>query len=212
MDEKDHLRFIHVLFEFNDTASADRNLNRRLIKLRDVGRPSVKQGKEAPRKLLVMLHAFCMMPNHYHMLVSPVVKDGVSLFMKKINGGYSKYFNEKYERNGALFQGKYKKISITDDQHFSHIPYYIHFNPLDLMPENKEWRKRKATSTRGSLVFLENYRWSSHLDYIGEKNFPSVTQRDMLFDFFGGPLGYKKSLHGVLKSFSIENVKNCTLE
>src|SRR3989344_3808259 len=124
MDEKDHFRFIHDLFEFNDTASADHNFHR-ITQLRDVGRPSVESRR--PRKLLVNLHAFCLMPNHYHLLVSPLHDTGISLFMKKLNGGYAKYFNERYKRSGALFQGKYKSVSIKSDPHFLWIPYYIHF-------------------------------------------------------------------------------------
>jgi len=60
--------------------------------------------------MLVDILAFVLMPNHYHLLVMPRQDDAISLFMKKLNMGYAKYFNEKYDRSGALFQGEYKSI------------------------------------------------------------------------------------------------------
>ncbi|MBI2047685.1 MAG: transposase [Parcubacteria group bacterium] len=205
MNEKDYFRFIHDLFEFNDQQGSSFN-NYHFQKSLDVGRPEIRR----PRKLLINLHAFCLMPNHYHLLVSPLVEDGISLFMKKLNGGYAKYFNEKYKRSGALWQGKYKAVPIKGDPHFSWIPYYIHFNPLDLvMPE---WRERGIKNPKKAEQYLKSYRWSSHLDYLGIKNFPSLTQRDYLLDFFEGEKGYKESVPDMLGSFSLENEQDITLE
>ena len=150
------------------------------------------------------------MPNHYHLLVTPLVENGVSLFMKKLNGGYAKYFNEKYERSGALFQGKYKSVPIDTDAHFLYIPYYIHFNPLDI--EMYEWRDRGVKNFKEAEKYLQKYRWSSHLDYLGTKNFPSVTQRDALLDFFKGEEEYAKSSARMLKDFSTEQIEDVSLE
>ena len=150
------------------------------------------------------------MPNHYHLLLSPRVENGISLFMKKLNGGYAKYFNEKYDRSGALWQGRYKQVAIETDRHFLYIPYYIHFNPLDLFAP--EWRKQCLAKPKKAQEFLQTYRLSSHLDYLGEKNFPSVTDRKFFLEFFGGTAGYKKSVSKMLKDFSIDNVAEITLE
>lgn len=59
--------------------------------------------------------------------------------MRKLGVGYANYFNQKYQRSGTLFQGRYKLILVKEDAHFIHLPYYIHFNPLDLAM--LEWRK-----------------------------------------------------------------------
>ena len=209
LDDKDCLRFIHDLFEFNDTAPADANFHRHTQQMMDIGRPSFEK-KRRGRKLLVQLHAFCLMPNHYHLLVSPIVEDGIPQFMKKLNMGYAKYFNERYERVGALFQGKYKSVPITTDRHFLWIPYYLHFNPLDL--NFPEWRTQEIKNKSKALEYLKTYRWSSHCDYAGIKNFPSLTQRGFLLDFFGGEKGYTKSLTQALGSFDIEMVEGMTLE
>jgi len=151
-----------------------------------------------------------MMSNHYHLLLSPVVENGISLFMKKLNGGYAKYFNEKYERSGALFQGKYKSVHIDNDRHFLFIPYYIHFNPLDL--KYPEWRNRDIKDLNGAIEYLKDYRWSSHLDYLGIKNFPSVTQRETLLNNFGSIKEYTDALKGELKNFSQEGFEDIAIE
>jgi len=211
LDQKDYLRFIHDLFEFNDTANVNSNNSRHSKELLDIGCPVVGKRKERkPRELLVKIHFFCLMPNHYHLLVSPIVDDGIPRFMKKLNMGYAKYFNEKNGRVGALFQGKYKSVLVTRDAHFLHLPYYIHFNPLDLqMPE---WRKRKIRNPKQAYEYLKSYRWSSHLDYLGIKNFPSVTQRDFFLDFFEDKKAYNRFVKELLAKWDDSSVAGITLE
>ncbi len=207
MDQRDYFRFIHNLFEFNDVAPAEHNFHR-AAQLRDIGRLSI--GRQHKRTLLVQIHCFCLMPNHYHFLVSPLVENGIPLFMKKINMGYAKYFNERYKRSGALFQGKYKSIPIKGDPHFSWIPYYIHFNPLDVtMPE---WRERGIKNPKKAEAYLKTYRWSSHLDYLGKKNFPSLTQRNFYLKFFDGEKGYRESMSNMLHNFSVQTGESVMLE
>ena len=205
LNKKDYYRFIHNLFEFNNQYDIGNN-NFYFSQTMDIGCPqfeSKNNRRKTPRKLLIKLHAFCLMPNHYHLLVTPLVDDGIPRFMKKLNMGYAKYLNEKYRRSGALWQGKYKSVPIKGDPHFSWIPYYIHFNPLDLaMPE---WREGGVKNPRKAIDYLNTYRWSSHLDYAGEKNFPSLTQRGDLLEFFGGEKRYRESLSDMLKDFSAED-------
>ncbi len=209
MNKRDYCRFVHDLFEFNDVANVSFNNTRDFFKRQDVGRPVFHQKKHS-RKLLVTLHAFCLMPNHYHLLVSPSVEHGISLFMKKLNGGYAKYFNERYKRSGALFQGKYKSVPVVDDPHFSYIMHYIHLNPLDLF--SPKWKERRVSNLAQAKKFLDSYKWSSHLDYLGKKNLPSLTQRDFMLDFFGGKNGYKKAYFSILCNFNVDILGKATLE
>ena len=124
--------------------------------------------------------------------------------------GYAMYFNQKYKRSGALFQGRYKTVHVSNEAHFIHLPYYIHLNPLDLaMPE---WRNRKLKNYNKATEVLNNYRWSSHLDYLGKENFPSVTQRNFLLDFFDGTTGYKNKINAWLKELDPESIKEILLE
>ena len=213
LDEQDHFRFIHDLYEFNNEDPV-LNFNYFLVRNKSIDKSidvRRRYGKESqPRKLIVDIHAFCLMPNHYHLMISPRVDKGIPLFMKKLNGGYAKYFNEKYERSGALFQGRYKSIVVTEEHHFIHLPYYIHCNPLDIISE--QWRAKKMNDRKSAINFLESYRWSSHLDYLGKKNFPSVISDDFLQSYFGGKLAYKNSIYTWLKNFDSENVSLVDLE
>ena len=193
--DKDHLRFISNLQAFNNTKPVENNGYFLFRKSIDIASRYI--GKEG--EPLVSVHAFCLMPNHYHLLLSPLVDNGIPFFMKKLNIGYVKYFNIKNKREGALFQGRYKSVPITNEAHFIHIPYYIHCNPLDI--RMREWRGRKIKSSKEALKFLNSYRWSSHLDYLGKPNFPSVTQRDFLLEYFGGIEGYREAMDKWIESF-----------
>lgn len=207
LDDKDHLRFIHDLFEFNDTAPVN-NITYFFDKNPKVfARPYIER---RPRELLIEILAFSLMPNHYHLFLRPRFDDGVTRFMKKLNMGYARYFNEKYQRTGALFQGRYKSIAVTNEPHFIYLPYYVHLNPLDLV--TPEWRERTLRNPEKALKFLDSYRWSSHLDYAGKKNFPSVTHREFLTECFGGPEQYKQNLKQWLQNLNLESIRHLTLE
>ncbi len=209
LDNSDYLRFVHDLFEFNDQGAAVNTsyfFKNQYIDF--VSRYIEKEQRK--RKFLVNIIAFCLMPNHYHLLLSSVAEGGITMFMRKLNIGYAKYFNQKYEREGALFQGRYKAVPIVSESHFIYIPYYIHLNPLDL--KFPEWRNKEIKNYKEAFKFLENYRWSSFLDYIGKKNFPSVTQREFLNKFFNGPEQYKKDTAEWLKMMDLAEIKDLILE
>ncbi len=177
---------------------------------KEVGLQYIKK-ERTPRKLLVDVLVFTLMPNHFHLMIRQKTEDGITKFMRKIGTGYTNYFNKKYERVGSLFQGKYKSVRIATEQHLIHLPYYIHMNPLDMIAP--KWRQKEITNYHKALLFLESYRWSSHSDYIGKKNFPSVTQRDFLLKLFDGIPNYKKSFIQWLKERDLENIgDDITLE
>lgn len=208
LEDKDYLRFIHDLFEFNDQNSP---LNLTYYfkhkQSKEVPLPKIKR---EPRKLLVEILIFCLMPNHFHLMVKQKIEGGITSFMRKLGTGYTNYFNQKYERVGSLFQGVYKIAHLKNETHFIHFPYYVHLNPLDL--KFLEWRSEKLKNYKETMKFLENYRWSSFLDYIGKKNFPSVTQREFLLEFFEGPEQYKKDTMKWLKGMDLEEIKDIVLE
>lgn len=204
IDEDDYFRFIHDLFEFNDTAPAIA-FNYKFSEIR-----SQKIDGRKPRKLLAHLLTFSLMPNHFHLLLEQKEENGISDFLRKLGVGYAMYFNHKYKRSGALFQGRFKAVLIKDEAHFIHLPYYIHANPLDL--KAPRWRSGEIDNREEAMEFLENYRWSSFLDYTGKKNFPSVTQRDLLLNISGGESEYKKHFIDWLRHMDIKIFDNLTLE
>jgi putative transposase len=203
IDKQDYLRFIHDLFEFNNenpTLNFSRSFNseKPMNEIQPRSHLLLKAREKEPRKLLVKILIFVLMPNHFHLLLQQKKENGISRFMQKLGTGYTMYFNQKYERIGGLFQGRFKAVVLEEHAHFLHLPYYLHTNPLDLLLD------RGSTSIREQLKFLEDYPWSSFSDYIGDKNFPSVTQREFLLEFFGGAEKYRNET----KQWLEEKVKN----
>ena len=184
MNDLDRIRFVHNLYEFNDTAPADPNISYH-FKSMDIVSPYIKERR---RERLVDIHGWCLMNEHYHLLLSELVEGGLSLFLRKLNIGYSKYYNEKYHRSGTLFQSRTKKILIEHESHFLYILHYIHLNPLDYLPGSEEWRVRDHSDIRTAkeaLEYLDTYRWSSYLDYAETKNFPSILTTSLFKEALG---------------------------
>ncbi len=209
-DDEDRFRFIHDLFEFNDEAPAVNLYYKKSSLQFQSYEAKLRKIEREPRKILVDILVFCLMPNHFHLLLRQIKENGIPEFMHKLGTGYTNYFNQKYKRSGSLFQGTYKAVLVEKDAHFIHLPYYIHSNSLDI--KFPEWREREIKNYKEVMEFLENYRWSSFPDYIGKKNFPSVTQREFLLDFFGGSEQYKKDTVKWLKEMDLEEIKDLTLE
>ncbi len=210
-NDSDRYRFIHDLFEFNDSAPTFNALYRFNRQSMEVQPQYIEREGMRPRKLLVDVLAFCLMPNHYHLLVRQRVDDGVINFMKKMGTGYAMYFNQKYNRVGPLFQGRFKAVLVDKESHLLHLPFYIHANPLDIILS--DWQEEKFDPEKAEK-FLGSYRWSSYLDYSGKKNFPSVTQREFLTDYFNN--NFKKEMFTWLKDIhsenNLENIKDVMLE
>lgn len=211
LEDEDYFRFLHDLFEFNDISPAINLYYKGLVfnqpQSYEVG---LRKIARKPRKLLVRILAFCLMPNHYHLLLEQLRTGGITEFMRKLGTGYTNYFNQRYKRNGVLFQGKFKAILLENDSHFVHLPYYIHLNPLDLKFPN--WRNNKIENYKDAIKFLKDYRWNSFPDYIGKSNFPSVTQREFLSSFFKGPKQYEKETINWLRDPSLSSLEHLTLE
>jgi putative transposase len=184
LDDSDRLRFLHDLYAFNDESPTPNY---------------ILSGRHEPynRKVLVHIHAYCLMHNHYHLLLSEAAENGISLFLKKLNGGYAKYFNERYTRAGALWQGKTKKILARRDAHFLYLPFYIHLNPLDF--KYPEWRNGRVHNVKKALEYLNGYRWSSYLDYTGTRNFPSIIHTELLASMLGSKKSQEKEVRSIIR-------------
>ncbi|OGG80592.1 hypothetical protein A3A39_01420 [Candidatus Kaiserbacteria bacterium RIFCSPLOWO2_01_FULL_54_13] len=199
MEDGDRVRFVHDMFEFNDREAANNTLRR--LEMNDFVSRSF-------RDPIIEIHGWCLMPNHYHLLLSELVEGGLTLFIRRLNIGYAKFFNDKYKRDGTLFQGRTKKIRIASDPHFLHILHYIHLNPLDLTKE-KGWRNVEIKNVRAALEHLDKYRWSSYLDYCGKKNFPSVISMELFRDVFRD---YGKTIRSYLKDIELSDIRALLLE
>ncbi len=114
---------------------------------------------------LVAIGAYCLMPNHFHIMLTPLIENGISIFMQKIGTAYSKYYNKKYDRTGTLFEGKFKATHLNTDNYLKYIFSYIHLNPVKLI--QKDWKENGINNVNKTFEYLENYSASSFLDWKG---------------------------------------------
>jgi len=203
LEDKDYFRFIHDLYEFNDL-DAVLNLNFYLRKQDYGNRVPIVRLKE--RKLLVDILCFCLMPTHFHLLVRQIRDDGIKLFLQKLTGGYARYFNTKYKRVGPLFQGPFKASLIEKEEYFLHLSRYIHLNPVELVEPS--WKEQGIKNWAEVYKFLESYRWSSLLDYIGINNYPSVINKGLVEAYFKNPQEYK----AFIADWKAEDLQSITIE
>lgn len=190
-DKQDHLRMIHNLFEFNDNkrASSSFRVNQHLIKKKLTRYDLVNFSEEhrSKREMLVEILAFCLMPNHLHLLLRQIKDGGITKFMRKNGIGCGCYYNKKYKRFGHVFGGRFRVVHITNDDQLKAVFVYIHTNPVAIL--FPKWKENgiKIKDLERVIRFLEKeYRWSSYPDYLGNKNFPSITIREWLINEMGG--------------------------
>jgi len=149
------------------------------------------QGLPSPeRDRFVDVLLFALMPNHIHLLVRQLKDNGISKYMQKIGNGLSNYFRGKYglKLTGHFFQDRFKSVYVKTDEQLMVLFSYIHTNPLSLIEPG--WKENGISNPEKAIHFLESkYRWSSYFDYLGKKNFPSVTERDFLLEVIGGQDG-----------------------
>ncbi len=210
LDSQDYARFVHNLYEFNDSVPAGNAY--RLFDSSDVMDIVSPSFKKADREMLVDIHGWTLMKDHYHLLLSERAENGISLFLRKLNVGYANYVNQRYERKGTLYRGRTKKILINRDAHFLYILHYLHLNSLDYLSGAEKWRLRSKNSIRSvedALRYLDTYRWSSYLDYSGQKNFPSILTTSLFKNAFGN---YSDSLNGYLHDAEHDDTTELFLE
>lgn len=207
-DIDDYYRGIFSIYEFNTMNSVSIK-ERRKIRIRlkkKFTQAKIARGPSSgteneliidERDKLVEVLAFCFMPNHIHLLVKQIKDNGITKFMRKVGTGYAGYFNKKYSRNGYVFQNRFKAINIKDDNQLNVVFIYIHTNPISLI--ESRWKEKGIKNPKKVIKFLENYKWSSYSDYIGKKNFSSVTEREFLLKTMNGIKGCKELVENKIK-------------
>ena len=157
LDKADYLRFIVLLYISNNIEAVHiSNLREQGKFLRDIINLERKE-------TLVDIGTYCLMPNHFHLLIKEKRAGGISEFMKKISTGYSMYFNKRYERTGRLFEGTFKSVHADSDEHLKYLFAYIHLNPIKLI--NPVWKEEGIRNSVEAKLFLNGYSFSSYLDY-----------------------------------------------
>lgn len=154
----DYERFLFSLYLANSDTSihiSNRKPQRLESSLLD---SSIERGKP-----LVEIGAYCLMPNHFHLVLQEIKEDGIALFMQKLCTGYTMYFNKKYERTGSLLAGTFKSKHVADDRYLKHLIAYVHLNPAELF--EAAWKKGGGSLLRVTEG-LRGYPYSSLPDFL----------------------------------------------
>jgi putative transposase len=157
-DPAEHRRFMAYLLLLNDTGHI------RTDELLRRGTPSdLKPWKAEPSEALVAIGAYCLMPNHFHLYVTPLKEGGVSKFMQRLLTAYTMYFNEKHERSGVLLQGAFKAKHVATEEYARYLFSYIHLNAAKIVdPDWKEFGPRDFKRVR---EYVRSYPYSSFGEY-----------------------------------------------
>lgn len=114
---------------------------------------------------LVDIGAYCLMPNHFHLLLREKQEGGTSLFMQKLATAYSMYFNKKNGRTGKLFEGVFRAKHTDTDEYLKYLFAYIHLNPVKII--DPVWKENGIIDRQKAKEHLGNYEYSSYIDYQG---------------------------------------------
>jgi len=188
----DYYRGIFSIYEFNTikqvTIRERRSIRAKIKAEMKTNRDPISVTDS--REKLVEILCFCFMPNHMHLLLRQIKDNGISKFMAKFGIGYGGYFNRKYSRKGYVFQQRFFAVRVKTQKQFETVFVYIHANPVSLI--EPKWKEKGIKNPRKVINFLENYKWSSYQDYVGKKNFPSVTDREFMSKTMGDEEGCRK--------------------
>lgn len=156
-DNQDYQHFVSLLYIFN--TEENRNIYN-LKRNTDFDIYSV-----ANKDPLVSIGAYCLMPNHFHIMLTQNVEGGISKFIQKVMTAYVMYYNNKYQRTGSLFEGKFKSEHTDNDRHLKYLFSYIHLNPVKLI--DRDWKEKVVQNSKKIFDYLRGYEYSSYLDFLG---------------------------------------------
>ncbi|OGF63988.1 hypothetical protein A2Z53_02105 [Candidatus Giovannonibacteria bacterium RIFCSPHIGHO2_02_42_15] len=193
LSKSNYERFLLNLSILNDLDNIQHHLSRF-----DLENPNLIKFKPKP---LVDVLCYCLMPNHYHLLVRQKIDNGIPKFLHKLQMGYSKYFNTLHDRSGNLFQGAYKAVEINNDSQFKYIPLYIHMNPLDLV--EGEWKENGIKDIKKGINFLKEYKWSSLRNYVNGLATPYLNMRTISDLYSSGD--WEEEIRSFLSSLNVRH-------
>jgi putative transposase len=162
VDKHDYRRFLEQLYLLN----TETPLRRDDIGVRDFG-----EILKIPRDgALVAIGTFCLMPNHFHLVLKEITENGITTFMQKLGTAYTMYFNGRYERTGNLFVKPFRSRHIDTDRYLQHLVNYLHCNPAEL--HEPGWKTGHVKNIKVLIQQLTEYPYSS-LGAFENKKFPT---------------------------------------
>ena len=168
----DSLRFLTTLTAFNTTEPTGGLYEISLKKIEN----------KNPEHPLINIVAYCLNPNHFHLLLEQVADNGISKFIQRVAGGYTWYFNQKQNRSGALFQGRFKAKHIKDNDHFLRVSAYINAND----------RIHQIGGESSALVR------SSLREFVGPSLRTGICKKDIVLGQFNSPAEYQNYIEELI--------------
>ena len=182
-DSEDHHRFISLLYASN-------SINNFRIHALNKGESPYDFERDTP---LVDIGAYCLMPNHFHLLVTQTEKGDISRFVQKLTTAYVMYYNKKYERTGGLFEGKFKASHLDSDPYLKYLFSYTHLNPIKII--DKDWKENGVRNKKEALNYLAQYQYSSYIDYLGKNRIQNKILNQKVFpSYFPTQDGFLKEI------------------
>lgn len=171
LDDQDYNVFLHLLKFYLSPIKSEKHPLSELTGFNPVRvRPLANLGEE------VELLCYCLMPNHFHLLIKQNMDGGISKFLSNFQNSYTRYFNTRHQRDGTLFLNQFKAVRIETDEQLIHVSRYIHLNPY-------------ASHVIKDIDRLEYYRWSSFSEYISKGD--GFVNKSLLLGFFKNAESYK---------------------
>ncbi|MDI6777941.1 MAG: transposase [Patescibacteria group bacterium] len=164
--DHDYMRFLISMKEFNRQDP--------VVSLYRLSQPSVAVRPLQTQRKLVEIACYCLNPNHFHLILKQISDGGISEFLKRLQGGYTGYFNYRYKRSGVLFQGKFKSVRVKTNAHLLYLSAYVNRNYfIHGYGDNSDWP------------------YSSLWDYIGKRN-SKICDKDVILNKFKDKKDYQK--------------------
>lgn len=185
-NEQDYQRFLKTLFYYQFSGP----------KPQFSTRDRFKNNAFRNNPKIIEIICYCLMPNHFHLLIKQLKDRGIQEFMQKVTNSYTKYYNTKHRRVGHLFQGAFKAVTVEKEEQLLHVSRYIHLNPY----------------AAGITNHLENYIYSSYPHYIGLSE-DKLCESKIVLDLFKNTSEYKEFVT-VREDYAreLEQIKHCLLD
>ncbi|OHA26380.1 MAG: hypothetical protein A3C06_01615 [Candidatus Taylorbacteria bacterium RIFCSPHIGHO2_02_FULL_46_13] len=184
-DEIDQWRFLLLLRHLNNEQGID-NWFRDLID-ENIAHTLERPKSWQPQQKIVRILSFCLLDNHFHLLLKEIKKGGISTFMQKLGTSMANHFNEKYKEKGGLFQGAYRSKTIDTDEYLRYVSVYIQVKNAFEMYKGGTASALKDFDS--AYAWAGKYPYSSLGDYAGMRDSP-IIEKDILGKIFS-PEEYK---------------------
>ncbi|CAN5134158.1 hypothetical protein BH11PAT3_BH11PAT3_2770 [soil metagenome] len=187
-NQGDYWRFLFLILYFQSSVTFDQ-LGRVLKEFVQHRMLDKMDTNEIIEKRQVEVVCFCIMPNHFHILLKELKAGGISKYMQRILNSYGKYYNTKYDKSGHVFQGKFRSVHIETNEQLLYLTAYIHKNPNGL-----------SQNTGKEAVYF----WSSFQDYIQENRWEKLLNPGIVLEQFKT----KKEYGNFVSSSTAKNIGN----